>query len=228
MAWPVLRQPQNDPPLPPQLLSKGLVGRAAPAACAGVRDVAFHGGMGGPLQMACEAGHAALVRMLLDKGFNPCLYRGYGVPFLAEDMVVAGDSAIVEVPLPCWWSYCPPTPSLLRMAIPRPPIPPRVTLHRVAGSLRGPGRSPARPFACCVGSLRSVGRCGRWMQKKKIGAVGAVSPAPLSLKTCWGGVDTRTGWRTAPLGTPPPPPPSRRSPPPPPPQLPPSPPSFGR
>ena len=150
-------------PLPPAAARAATtgVGRAAPAACAGVRDVAFHGGVGGPLQMACEAGHAALVRMLLDKGFNPCLYRGYGVPFLAEDMVVAGDSAIVEVPLPRWWSYCPPTPSLLRMAIPRPPIPPRVTLHRVAGSLRGPGRSPVRPFACCVGSLRSVGRCGR-------------------------------------------------------------------
>ena len=25
----------------------------------------------------------------------------------------------------------------------------------------GPGQSPALPFACCVGSLRSVGRCGR-------------------------------------------------------------------
>ena len=135
------------------------VGRAAPAACAGVRDVAFHGGVGGPLQMACEAGHAALVRMLLDKGFNPCLYRGYGVPFLAEDMVVAGDSAIIEVLPPGWWSYCTPTPSLLRMTIPRPlhnPPPLRVTLPRVAGFLRGPGRPPVRPFACCVGSLRSA------------------------------------------------------------------------
>ena len=31
----------------------------------------------------------------------------------------------------------------------------------VIAPLRGPGQSPVRPFACCVGSLRSVGRCGR-------------------------------------------------------------------
>ena len=39
--------------------------------------------------------------------------------------------------------------------------PPCVTFRRVVVPLRGPGQSPARPFACCVGSLRSVGRCGR-------------------------------------------------------------------
>ena len=39
--------------------------------------------------------------------------------------------------------------------------PPCVTFRRVAVSLRGPGQSPVLPFACCVGSLRSVGRCGR-------------------------------------------------------------------
>ena len=38
---------------------------------------------------------------------------------------------------------------------------PRVTFCRVVVSLRGPGQSPVLPFACCVGSLRSVGRCGR-------------------------------------------------------------------
>ena len=38
---------------------------------------------------------------------------------------------------------------------------PRVTFRRVVVSLRGPGQSPVRPFACCVGSLRSVGCCGR-------------------------------------------------------------------
>ena len=38
---------------------------------------------------------------------------------------------------------------------------PRVKFRRVAVSLRGPGQSPVLPFACCVGSLRSVGRCGR-------------------------------------------------------------------
>ena len=38
---------------------------------------------------------------------------------------------------------------------------PCVTFRRVVASLRGPGRSPGLPFACCVGSLLSVGRCGR-------------------------------------------------------------------
>ena len=38
---------------------------------------------------------------------------------------------------------------------------PCVTFRRVVVSLRGPGQSPVLPFACCVGSLRSVGRCGR-------------------------------------------------------------------
>ena len=42
-----------------------------------------------------------------------------------------------------------------------PPRPPRVTFRRVVVSLRGPGQSPVLPFACCVGPLRSVGRCGR-------------------------------------------------------------------
>ena len=39
--------------------------------------------------------------------------------------------------------------------------PPRVTFRRVVVPLQGPGRSPVLPFACCVGSLCSVGRCGR-------------------------------------------------------------------
>ena len=37
---------------------------------------------------------------------------------------------------------------------------PCVTLRWVPVSLRGPGQSPVLPFTCCVGSLRSVGRCG--------------------------------------------------------------------
>ena len=41
------------------------------------------------------------------------------------------------------------------------PPPPRVTFRLVVAPLRGPGRSPVLPFACCVGSLLSVGRCGR-------------------------------------------------------------------
>ena len=42
-----------------------------------------------------------------------------------------------------------------------PPPPPCATFRPVVVSLRGPGQSPVRPFACCVGSLLSVGRCGR-------------------------------------------------------------------
>ena len=38
---------------------------------------------------------------------------------------------------------------------------PRVTFRRVVVPLQGPGQSPVLPSACCVGSLRSVGRCGR-------------------------------------------------------------------
>ena len=41
------------------------------------------------------------------------------------------------------------------------PPPPCVTFRLVVVSLRGPGQSPVLPFACCVGSLRSGGRCGR-------------------------------------------------------------------
>ena len=43
----------------------------------------------------------------------------------------------------------------------RQPCPPCVTFRLVVAPLRGPGRSPVLPFACCVGSLLSVGRCGR-------------------------------------------------------------------
>ena len=38
---------------------------------------------------------------------------------------------------------------------------PCVTFRLVDVPLRGPGQSPILPFACCVGSLRSVSRCGR-------------------------------------------------------------------
>ena len=41
------------------------------------------------------------------------------------------------------------------------PPPPCVTFRQVVVSLRGPGRSPVVPFACCVGLLLSVGRCGQ-------------------------------------------------------------------
>ena len=38
---------------------------------------------------------------------------------------------------------------------------PCVTFRLVIAPLRGPGRSHILPFACCVGSLLSVDRCGR-------------------------------------------------------------------
>ena len=41
-----------------------------------------------------------------------------------------------------------------------PPPPPCVTFRLVVVPLRGSGQSPVLPFACCVGSLLSVGRCG--------------------------------------------------------------------
>ena len=50
--------------------------------------------------------------------------------------------------------------TLLNGLIQRPPPPPCVTFRRVAVSLRGPGQSPVHPFACCIGSLRAVGRFG--------------------------------------------------------------------
>ena len=60
------------------------------------------------------------------------------------------------------------------------PLPPRVTCRGVVVSLRGPGQSPVLPFACCVGSLQSVGRCGRcscWCRCRVRGAQWSV---------CWG------------------------------------------
>ena len=62
---------------------------------------------------------------------------------------------------------------------PHPPHP-CVTFRLVVAPLRGPGRSPVLPFACCVGSLLSVGRCGRcscWCRFRVCGAQWLV---------CWG------------------------------------------
>ena len=58
--------------------------------------------------------------------------------------------------------------------------PPCVTFRLVVAPLQGPGQSPVLPFACCVGSLRSVGRCGRcscWRRFRVRGAQWLV---------CWG------------------------------------------
>ena len=63
---------------------------------------------------------------------------------------------------------------------PVPYPPPCVTFRRVVAPLRGPGQSPVLPFACCVGSLLSVGRCGRcscWCRFRVCGAPSLV---------CWG------------------------------------------
>ena len=80
------------------------------------------------------------------------------------------------------WSQSPPvTPFLIaRPAAFRPPPPPCVTFRLVVAPLRGPGRSPVLPFACCVGSLLSVGRCDRcscWCRFRVSGAQYLV---------CWG------------------------------------------
>ena len=66
--------------------------------------------------------------------------------------------------------FCPihPHPQISRPCATPPPranhqglVPsPCVTFRLVVAPLRGPGRSPVLPFACCVGSLLSVGRCG--------------------------------------------------------------------
>ena len=54
-----------------------------------------------------------------------------------------------------------PPPASPRFRVHEAQHPPCVTFRQVVASLRGPGRSPVLPFACCVGALRSVGRCGR-------------------------------------------------------------------
>ena len=73
--------------------------------------------------------------------------------------------------------------------------PPCVTFRRVVAPLRGPGQSPALPFACCVGSLRSVGRCGRcscWCRFR-------VRPPPPPLDK--GASDRHTTRQSTPLST---------------------------
>ena len=59
----------------------------------------------------------------------------------------------------------PPSQAICPCAVKRPPLrdlpPPCVTFRLVVAPLRGPRQSPVLPFACCVGLLLSVGRCGR-------------------------------------------------------------------
>ena len=72
----------------------------------------------------------------------------------------------------CWWTALSNNVSLLgvpssgTVCLPGLPLcpcrfTPCVTFRLVVAPLRGPGRSPVLPFACCVGSLLSVGRCGQ-------------------------------------------------------------------
>ena len=70
------------------------------------------------------------------RGQGPCT----PLPPCAEDVSAVGGRAVLSQ---------------------RTPPPPRVTFRRVVVPLRGPGQSPVLRFACCVGSLCSVGRCGR-------------------------------------------------------------------
>ena len=77
--------------------------------------------------------------------------------------------------------WCPPPPP------PVPPfLPPCVTFRPAAVPLRGPGQSPVLPFACCVGSLRSVGRCGRCSGWCRFRVRGAPSLVCWGCAGCWG------------------------------------------
>ena len=85
--------------------------------------------------------------------------------------------------------------------------PPYVTFRRVVVFLRGPGQSPDLPFACCVGSLLSVGRCGRcsrWCRFRVRGAQWLVCQGCAGCDMVWGnpppprGLHHR-GWGRLPL-----------------------------
>ena len=76
-----------------------------------------------------------------------------------------------------------------------PPGSPCVTFCLVVVSLRGPGQSPVLPFACCVGSLRSVGRCSRgscWCRFRVHGAQWLVCRG---CAVCGGMHRLRVSWR---------------------------------
>ena len=66
-------------------------------------------------------------------------------------------------------------------------VPPCVTFRLVVVLLRGPGQSPVLPFACCVGLLLSVGRCGRcscWCRFRVCGARSWCVEAALNVAWC--------------------------------------------
>ena len=72
---------------------------------------------------------------------------------------------------------------------------PCVTFRLVVAPLRGPGRSPVLPFACCVGSLLSVGHCGRCSCWCRFRVHGAQYPPPPQTKVTIGGKNEITSKR---------------------------------
>ena len=77
---------------------------------------------------------------------------------------------------------------------------PCVTFRRVVVPARGPGQSPVLPFACCVGSLLSVSRCGRsscWCRPPPRTTSLEPRPGGRSRNTpCGGGADQHTHTHT--------------------------------
>ena len=63
---------------------------------------------------------------------------------------------------------------------------PLCDIPSVVVPLRGPGQSPVLPFACCVGSLLSVGRCGRCSCRCRFRVRGAQSLAYWGCAGCGG------------------------------------------
>ena len=90
--------------------------------------------------------------------------------------------------------YCSGTQNAIAKPYP-PHAPPPVTFRRVVVSLQGPGQSPVLPFACCVGSLRSVGRCGRCSRWCRFHVRGAPS---LVCRGCAGCGGMCRSWRPVP------------------------------
>ena len=89
---------------------------------------------------------SSLARALLNFGTKR---KGVGVPRLGSLLEDANGAAEA-------YTCCQPP-----RHHPAPTAPPCVTFRLVVAPLQGPGQSPILPFACCVGPLLSVGRCGR-------------------------------------------------------------------
>ena len=94
--------------------------------------------------------HAALARAIQLSHHKLITKMGQGVGGWVGWLSCTGPQTppLLVLP-PQQWTMIPPDP------------PPCVTLRRVAVCLRGPRQSPVLLFACCVGSLRFVGCCGR-------------------------------------------------------------------